>query len=50
LPHLVEQFLHEAGVVPADVAHFRPHQANGVLRDEVMAPNPACPGPPCTGH
>jgi 3-oxoacyl-[acyl-carrier-protein] synthase-3 len=37
LPQLVKQFLHEAGVVPADIAHFVPHQANGVLLDEVMA-------------
>uniref|UniRef100_W0W993 3-oxoacyl-[acyl-carrier-protein] synthase n=1 Tax=Streptomyces iakyrus TaxID=68219 RepID=W0W993_9ACTN len=37
LPRLVKQFLHETGVVPADIAHFVPHQANGVLLDEVMA-------------
>jgi 3-oxoacyl-(acyl-carrier-protein) synthase III len=37
LPRLVKQFLHEAGVVPGDIAHFVPHQANGVMLDAVFA-------------
>jgi 3-oxoacyl-[acyl-carrier-protein] synthase-3 len=37
LPRLIKQFLHEAGVVPADIGHFVPHQANGVLLGDVMA-------------
>ncbi|MFG2503201.1 3-oxoacyl-ACP synthase III family protein [Streptomyces sp. NPDC048441] len=36
LPQLVKQFLHEAGVVPAEVRHFIPHQANGVMLDDLM--------------
>ncbi|MEU1328639.1 ketoacyl-ACP synthase III [Streptomyces sp. NPDC005865] len=36
LPQLTKQFLHEAGVVPDDVAHFVPHQANGVMLDTVI--------------
>ncbi|GGX93485.1 3-oxoacyl-ACP synthase III family protein [Streptomyces fructofermentans] len=36
LPHLVKQFLHEAGVVPDDIGHFVPHQANGVMLDTVF--------------
>ncbi|WBO69605.1 3-oxoacyl-ACP synthase III family protein [Streptomyces camelliae] len=36
LPGLVKQFLHEAGVVPDDVRHFVPHQANGVMLDTVF--------------
>ncbi|MFJ8476754.1 3-oxoacyl-ACP synthase III family protein [Kitasatospora sp. NPDC094011] len=34
LPQLVKDFLYEAGVVPSDVRHFVPHQANGVLLDK----------------
>lgn len=37
LPRLAKQFLHEAGVVPDDIRHFVPHQANGVLLDTVFA-------------
>ena len=37
LPQLAKQFLHEAGVVPDDIRHFVPHQANGVLLDSVFA-------------
>ncbi|MFE6286040.1 3-oxoacyl-ACP synthase III family protein [Streptomyces sp. NPDC057877] len=37
LPPLAKQFLHEAGVVPDDIRHFVPHQANGVLLDDVFA-------------
>ncbi|WP_329537893.1 ketoacyl-ACP synthase III (plasmid) [Streptomyces sp. NBC_01450] len=36
LPHLVKGFLHEAGVGPEDISHFIPHQANGVMLDEVV--------------
>ncbi|MGW0771357.1 3-oxoacyl-ACP synthase III family protein [Streptomyces sp. NPDC002676] len=37
LPGLTKQFLHEAGVVPDDIRHFVPHQANGVMLDTVFA-------------
>ncbi|MFD9906042.1 3-oxoacyl-ACP synthase III family protein [Streptomyces sp. NPDC059063] len=37
LPRLAKQFLDEAGVVPDDIAHFVPHQANGVLLDALFA-------------
>ncbi|MEV7885319.1 3-oxoacyl-ACP synthase III family protein [Streptomyces sp. NPDC002817] len=37
LPQLVKGFLHEAGVDPTDISHFIPHQANGVMLDEVFA-------------
>jgi 3-oxoacyl-[acyl-carrier-protein] synthase-3 len=37
LPRLVKQFLHEAGVVPDDIRHFVPHQANGVMLEELFA-------------
>lgn len=37
LPQLVKDFLHEAGVESADVRHFIPHQANGVMLDELFA-------------
>ncbi|MEU3255890.1 ketoacyl-ACP synthase III [Streptomyces sp. NPDC006997] len=37
LPRLAKQFLHEAGAVPDDIRHFVPHQANGVLLDDVFA-------------
>lgn len=37
LPQLIKQFLHEAGVVPDDISHFVPHQANGVMLDAVYA-------------
>ncbi|MEU6995004.1 ketoacyl-ACP synthase III [Streptomyces sp. NPDC046465] len=36
LPQLTKQFLHEAGVAPDDIAHFVPHQANGVMLDTVI--------------
>ncbi|MFF5759963.1 MULTISPECIES: 3-oxoacyl-ACP synthase III family protein [Streptomyces] len=36
LPQLVKDFLHEAGVEAADIDHFVPHQANGVMLDEVF--------------
>ncbi|MFF2505904.1 3-oxoacyl-ACP synthase III family protein [Streptomyces sp. NPDC058067] len=36
LPQLVKEFLHEAAVEPGDIAHFIPHQANGVMLDEVF--------------
>ncbi|MBL1087379.1 ketoacyl-ACP synthase III [Streptomyces actinomycinicus] len=36
LPQLVKSFLHEAGVEPQDIDHFIPHQANGVMLDEVF--------------
>lgn len=37
LPQLVKGFLHEAGVEAADISHFVPHQANGVMLDAVFA-------------
>ena len=37
LPRLVKQFLHDAGVVPEDIGHFVPHQANGVMLETVVA-------------
>ncbi|WP_327309930.1 ketoacyl-ACP synthase III (plasmid) [Streptomyces sp. NBC_01298] len=37
LPQLTKEFLHEAGVVPDDIRHFVPHQANGVMLDSVFA-------------
>ncbi|MDQ0757410.1 3-oxoacyl-ACP synthase III family protein [Streptomyces canus] len=33
LPQLTKGFLHEAGVEAADISHFVPHQANGVMLD-----------------
>ncbi|WP_331725810.1 ketoacyl-ACP synthase III (plasmid) [Streptomyces xanthophaeus] len=36
LPQLTKQFLHEAGVVPDEISHFVPHQANGVMLDSVF--------------
>lgn len=36
LPQLAKQFLHEAGVIPDDIRHFVPHQANGILLQEVF--------------
>lgn len=36
LPQLTKQFLHESGVVPDDIAHFVPHQANGVMLQTVF--------------
>ncbi|MFK4071905.1 3-oxoacyl-ACP synthase III family protein [Streptomyces sp. NPDC029674] len=33
LPQLTKEFLHEAGVAAEDIAHFVPHQANGVMLD-----------------
>ncbi|MEV7347035.1 ketoacyl-ACP synthase III [Streptomyces sp. NPDC093544] len=37
LPQLTKGFLHEAGVEAADISHFVPHQANGVMLDDVFA-------------
>lgn len=37
LPGLIKQFMHDAAVSPDDVRHVVPHQANGVLLDEVVA-------------
>jgi len=37
LPGLIKQFVHDAGAVPADIHHVVPHQANGVLLDQVAA-------------
>ncbi|MDX2295498.1 MULTISPECIES: 3-oxoacyl-ACP synthase III family protein [Streptomyces] len=37
LPRLVKGFLHDCGVTPDDIAHFVPHQANGVMLDSVFA-------------
>lgn len=37
LPRLTKQFLYEAGVVPNDIRHFIPHQANGVMLDALFA-------------
>jgi len=37
LPGLIKQFVHDAGAVPADIRHVVPHQANGVLLDQVAA-------------
>ncbi|WP_328870923.1 ketoacyl-ACP synthase III [Streptomyces sp. NBC_00287] len=37
LPQLVKQFLHDAAVSPGDVRHVVPHQANGVLLDQLVA-------------
>ncbi|MFD3933113.1 3-oxoacyl-ACP synthase III family protein [Streptomyces sp. NPDC058614] len=37
LPQLTKDFLHEAGVEAADISHFVPHQANGVMLDDVFA-------------
>ncbi|MFF2412465.1 3-oxoacyl-ACP synthase III family protein [Streptomyces sp. NPDC058092] len=36
LPQLTKGFLHEAGVEAADISHFVPHQANGVMLDAVF--------------
>ncbi|MFD9870815.1 3-oxoacyl-ACP synthase III family protein [Streptomyces niveus] len=36
LPQLTKGFLHEAGVEAADISHFVPHQANGVMLDTVF--------------
>ena len=36
LPPLVERFLAEAGVSPAEVDHFVPHQANGLMLAELL--------------
>ncbi|GCB50872.1 3-oxoacyl-ACP synthase III family protein [Streptomyces sp. NL15-2K] len=36
LPNLTKQFLHDAGVAPDDISHFVPHQANGVMLDDVV--------------
>ena len=37
LPQLIKQFLHEAGIVPNDISHFIPHQANGVMLSALFA-------------
>ncbi|MFD8954786.1 3-oxoacyl-ACP synthase III family protein [Streptomyces xanthophaeus] len=37
VPQLVKEFLHEAGVVPDEIRHFVPHQANGVMLDSLFA-------------
>lgn len=37
LPGLIKQFVHDAAVAPEDVRHVVPHQANGVMLDEVIA-------------
>ncbi|MFD4001306.1 3-oxoacyl-ACP synthase III family protein [Streptomyces rubiginosohelvolus] len=37
LPQLVKGFLHACGVVPDDIGHFVPHQANGAMLDSVFA-------------
>ncbi|RDI49993.1 3-oxoacyl-ACP synthase III family protein [Nocardia mexicana] len=37
LPRLVKQFLHDSAVGPSDIAHLVPHQANGVLLDDLIA-------------
>ncbi|MFG1811933.1 3-oxoacyl-ACP synthase III family protein [Streptomyces sp. NPDC049040] len=47
LPPLTKQFLHEAGVVPDDIAHFVPHQANGVMLETVFEQMAL---PRCTMH
>ncbi|MET9830130.1 ketoacyl-ACP synthase III [Streptomyces sp. NPDC006385] len=36
LPGLVKQFLHDAAVTQGDISHVVPHQANGVLLDELL--------------
>ncbi|MFF2188868.1 3-oxoacyl-ACP synthase III family protein [Streptomyces sp. NPDC058155] len=36
LPQLTKGFLHEAGVEAADISHFVPHQANGMMLDSVF--------------
>lgn len=36
LPKVIRAFLAEIGVVPADVRHFIPHQANGVMLGELV--------------
>ncbi|WBB60985.1 ketoacyl-ACP synthase III [Streptomyces sp. WMMC500] len=36
LPQLIKEFLHEAGVEPADISHIIPHQANGVMLDSMI--------------
>ena len=37
VPGLTKQFLHDSEVLPSDIAHVVPHQANGLMLDE-MAP------------
>ncbi len=48
-PQLTKAFLHEVGVEPADIHHVIPHQANGVMLDDVFThlalPTPACTAP-----
>lgn len=36
LPLLAKRFLHKAGIEAADISHFVPHQANGVMLDAVF--------------
>ncbi|WP_174515099.1 3-oxoacyl-ACP synthase III family protein [Streptacidiphilus albus] len=35
VPGLAKQFLHDNAVLPADIAHVVPHQANGMMLDEM---------------
>lgn len=37
VPGLVKQFLHDSEVLPADVDHVIPHQANGVMLDDLWS-------------
>ncbi|WP_405962015.1 ketoacyl-ACP synthase III [Streptomyces sp. NBC_00723] len=36
LPRLIKEFLHETGTLPDDIRHFIPHQANGVMLDDLF--------------
>ncbi|MGW8328563.1 3-oxoacyl-ACP synthase III family protein [Streptomyces sp. NPDC055897] len=35
VPGLTKQFLHDSEVLPSDIAHVIPHQANGLMLDEM---------------
>ncbi|MER5546364.1 ketoacyl-ACP synthase III [Streptomyces sp. NPDC002589] len=35
VPHLTKQFLNDSEVLPSDIAHVIPHQANGLMLDEL---------------
>lgn len=37
VPGLVKQFLHDCEVLPGDVTHVVPHQANGVMLDDLWS-------------
>ncbi|KUL62351.1 ketoacyl-ACP synthase III [Streptomyces sp. A1499] len=37
VPGLVKQFLHDCEVLPTDIDHLIPHQANGVMLDDLWA-------------